>query len=337
MGSLDLLRGGAVGLVMLRHAWPSRFGGAGIVGVTIFFALSGFLISGLIERDFAKAGHLSFGNFYRNRALRLLPALACLLVAFSAIELLFSPMHQRGRVVPTVLAALFYVADVPGIPMASGMTHLWTLAVEEQFYLVWPMALILALRRRRVGLLLSFGAVAWLIACCVTLILAPRGPEQVYELPTTWVEILLAGAALHHFRHKLRRMPGWAVVVACLALASMSILPDLKDRAETYLLGGPVVAVATCVLILFALDKDRVSRPLQPLRLLGIISYATYLWNYILVTWLNAVLSSPTLAAWLSIPATLAAASVSWLLVERPALSWKRRLDLRGTHVVMQA
>jgi peptidoglycan/LPS O-acetylase OafA/YrhL len=324
-----LLRGVAVGLVLLRHAWPSAFPGAGIVGVTIFFTLSGYLITGIIRREVERTGRLSFNRFYWNRALRLLPALVVLLLVFIAVELTLSPLDQPERVLPTVLAALFYVADVPGIPLASGMTHLWTLAVEEQFYLIWPTALIFATRWRRVGALLGVAAGGWLAVCAVSLAVAPGGPQQIYTLPTTWAITLVVGAALQVYQDNLPRMAGWLAAAAGLVLTGMSLMPDARDRAETFLVGGPVVALATSVLILFAMQGERVAPLWQPLRWLGLISYATYLWNYLILRWLEAWVGEGPLASWLSVPCTVAAAAVSWVLVERPANGWKERLAAR--------
>jgi peptidoglycan/LPS O-acetylase OafA/YrhL len=136
---LDVLRGVAVALVMLRHAWPDRFGGAGIAGVVIFFALSGYLITGLLRSDLSRRGRIRYGRFYRNRALRLLPALFVLVAVFTLVEAVWNPLRDRALLWHTVVVSLTYVMDLPGHwAVSDGMTHLWSLATEEQERSRWP-------------------------------------------------------------------------------------------------------------------------------------------------------------------------------------------------------
>src|SRR4051812_40465010 len=126
---LDVLRGVAVGLVLLRHGWPEEFGGAGIVGVTMFFTLSGYLITGIIAREVTRTGAFSYRRFYRNRALRLLPALVLALAGFTIIEgttNLCGQAHQLGR---TWLTGLTFIVDIPHLGMAPNMSHMWSLGV----------------------------------------------------------------------------------------------------------------------------------------------------------------------------------------------------------------
>jgi peptidoglycan/LPS O-acetylase OafA/YrhL len=333
VGGLDVLRGAAVALVVLRHAWPGTFPGAGTVGVTVFFTLSGYLITGVVQREVLRTGSLSFRAFYRNRALRLGPALALLLVVFAAVEATAAPLGHPERVPLTVAVAALYLADVPRLPLV-GLGHLWTLAVEEQFYLVWPAALVLAVRRARVTALLSIALGGWLVACTASVLVAPGGPASVYSLPTTWAVTLLAGAALALRADRLPRVPGPVAGSAVAVLVALSLAPLSKDHATTYLLGGPVVALATCVLIHFAVAGWRVPAAAAPLRLLGTVSYATYLWNYLVVQWLQAVLGAGSAASWLSLPLSVGAAALSWRLVERPALRWKERLAAGAPAVV---
>jgi peptidoglycan/LPS O-acetylase OafA/YrhL len=324
---LDVLRGVAVGLVLLRHAWPEAFPGAGIVGVTIFFTLSGYLITEIIRREVERTGSLSFSRFYRSRALRLLPALGALLVIFALVEWILDPSGQRDRILSTVLAGAFYVADVPGLPLASSMGHLWTLAVEEQFYLLWPSVLILGIRRSWVMPLLTACVLLWLVICSTGLVLAPKGAEQVYTLPTTWGITLIIGAAAQLYRDRLPSPSARLAALASAALGAMCFVPDAKTMWTTYLLGGPLVALCTAALILFALRSQQVPTAWTPLRALGLVSYGTYLWNYTIVMWSREWLGDDWLTGLLSIPATLTMAAVSWYAIERPALRWKDRLD----------
>jgi peptidoglycan/LPS O-acetylase OafA/YrhL len=325
---LDVLRGVAVGLVLLRHGWPNVFGGAGIVGVTMFFTLSGYLITGIIVREVSRTGGFSYRRFYRNRALRLLPALVLALAGFTLIEGTTNLCGQARQIPRTWLTGLTFIVDIPHLDMAPNMSHMWSLAVEEQFYLLWPAALIWAIRRRRTGRLVGIALALWLVACSLSLILVPGGPAFVYPLPSPWLVTLIAGAGLALFRDRLpTTAPRWAVWLSVAALAGMCLVPDAKARAVSYLLGGPLVALATLVLIVAALEGRAIPVALRPLRSLGIVSYAAYLWNYPIVGWLTVSLSNHARAACLSVPLTVAAAAASWCVAERPAARWKARLD----------
>ncbi|WIB64145.1 acyltransferase [Curtobacterium sp. MCBD17_040] len=157
----DVLRGVAVGLVLLRHAWPSIFGGAGIVGVVMFFTLSGYLITGILWRDLERFGRIRYGHFYRNRAIRLVPSLIVVTVAVGTVAALFNLLDDRGSLVRTAAVAITYTADLPFDHGSAAIEHLWTLATEEQFYLVWPVLLVVAFRLQRVRtmLIVSAGAI----------------------------------------------------------------------------------------------------------------------------------------------------------------------------------
>ena len=322
---LDALRGAAVGLVLVFHAWPGLFVSGGVVGVTIFFTLSGYLITGIVRREVERRGQLSFRAFYRNRAVRLLPALAVLLLVFAVVDSAVGALGQRPRVLPTVLAGVFYAADLPGVPFATGMSHLWTLSVEEQFYLVWPAAVVLAMRRRRLGALVGGALCLWLVVCAGSVLLAPGGPHQVYTLPTTWAVAMLLGAALEVHRERLPRVGRAAAAGGAVVLASATLLPLGQASAATYLLLVPAVAATTCALLTRAARTETVSPALQPLSRLGLISYAAYLWNFPALGWLHAVLGHGPAASWLSLPATVLLAAASWVAVEVPAQRWKAR------------
>src|SRR5437870_3842480 len=145
--ALDGLRGIAALLVIAAHLNIPGFAGGGATGVTLFFALSGFLITALLLEDHARGG-IRWLEFYRRRALRLLPALLLVVIAFSAWDAKF----ERANVARDALAAIFYVANFArarGYQLGS-LSHTWSLAVEEQFYFTWPLVLTIVARRPRV-------------------------------------------------------------------------------------------------------------------------------------------------------------------------------------------
>ncbi|GEP35582.1 acyltransferase [Nocardioides szechwanensis] len=318
IAGLDLLRGVAIGLVMLRHAFPSLFAGAGVVGVVMFFALSGFLITGVLLGELEREHRVDLGRFYRRRARRLVPALLLLVAGVVAVTLLLDPLGDRDQLGKTVLVALTWTGNLPFGHASDATFHLWTLATEEQFYLVWPAVLALAFARRRVGVALAVTAAACLLACVLTLLWLAESPDLAYALPTSWAVCFVIGAATRVYADRLV-LPGWSVPVALAGLALLSVVP-LRGHALTYLAGGPAIAVLTAVLLVSWRTWTTVSGPaLTALVWLGTVSYAAYLWNYPLTLWLRPHLD---LAGPVAAVLTLAMAAVSWYAVERP---WQER------------
>ncbi|MCM4080137.1 acyltransferase family protein [Paractinoplanes hotanensis] len=319
---LDLLRGIAVALVILRHTWPGVFTGAGVTGVVMFFALSGYLITGVLERDLARHGRVRLRRFYLRRARRLVPALVVLVTAVAVVTIVVDPFGDRALLHRTVLAALTFTGDLPFGHGSDATFHLWTLAVEEQFYLLWPVLVAVAWRRGSLTRLLVAATIVALLTCALTVAWLHTAPDAAYSLPTTWAACFLSGSAVRIHQARLC-VPGWAPAVALAALAVLSMLP-LRGHVLTYLLGGPVIAALTGALVLHWRRWTSVHHTaLRPLVWLGTVSYGAYLWNYPL-TLLLRPLGGPV-AAILAISGTILAAALSWHLVERPVMRLRRR------------
>jgi len=329
---LDLLRGLAIGLVLVRHAWPYKFGGGGIVGVVVFFALSGFLITGILHTDLERHGHVRYRRFYRNRIVRLIPALLLMLGAFTLVTLTADPLHERATLVRDLAVALTYIADLPYVHGSSALGHLWTLAVEEQFYLIWPIVLAIGIQRRSLRGVMLVSAVLMVAACLASMAIASPHIWKIYTLPSSWAITLLIGAAAYLERESLSRLlpqrgfARFALSLAALgALLTLTIIPGPKDSPFAYFVMGPGVAVLTVILIFHMRDWQRIPTPwLRPLLALGTISYAAYLWNYPLVRWISRLPSYP-LKSVSTVLLTIAAATLSWWLIEKPIATWNRR------------
>jgi len=309
IAGLDLLRGIAIGLVVLRHTAPDLAPGAGVVGVVMFFALSGYLITGLLADELDRSGRIDLRRFYARRARRLVPALLVLVAAVVAVTLFLDPLGDRGELAKTVAVALTWTGNLPFGHASDATFHLWTLATEEQFYLVWPAALLL-LGRRRGLLLAAVGTAAVLVATVVWL---RADPDNAYSLPTPWTVCFVIGAAARlHGRRVVP--PPWSAPLALAGLAVLSVVP-LRGHALTYLAGGPAIATLTAVLLLSWRTLTEVTHPvLRALAWLGTVSYGAYLWNYPLTLWLRPhVDHAGPLAAVL----TIGAAALSWYAVER--------------------
>lgn len=323
---IDLLRGVAVALVMLRHAWPSTFPGAGVVGVVMFFALSGYLITGLLAGELERTGRVDLRRFYLRRARRLVPALLFLVVGVVVVTLLVDPLGDRDQLGRTVLVALTWTGNLPFGHASEATFHLWTLATEEQFYLLWPAVLVVAVARRRLRLALLVVGAACLLACAATLAWLHEDPDLAYSLPTSWAVCFVVGGAARilggagascgpaamgagPYDAAARR----AAPVAVVGLAVLSVVP-LRGHALTYLAGGPAIAALTAVLLLSWRTWTDVSGPARALVVLGTVSYGAYLWNYPLTLWLRPSLDG--LAGPVALVLTLVMAAASWHLVE---------------------
>lgn len=331
VAGLDLLRGIAVALVMLRHAFPSAFPGAGVVGVVMFFALSGYLITGLLLGELERDGRVDLRRFYARRARRLVPALLFLVVAVVLVTLLLDPLDDRAELFRTVVVALTWTGNLPLTHGSDATFHLWTLATEEQFYLLWPALLAAAFVRRRVGLALALAGAASLAACVATVLWLRESPDLAYALPTSWAGCFVIGAATRVLVDRVvvpARALALGVPCALLGLGILSVVP-LRGHALTYLAGGPAIAFLTAVLLLSWRTSTSVPGPaLGALVWLGTVSYAAYLWNYPLTLWLRPHLD---LAGPVAALLTVVMAATSWRLVEGPVQRLEeRRRGLAG-------
>jgi peptidoglycan/LPS O-acetylase OafA/YrhL len=341
---LDLLRGLAIALVLLRHAWPKTLGGGGIVGVVVFFALSGYLITGILAGDVRRFGRIRYGRFYRNRIVRLIPALLVMLAGFSFVALTKDPLSERPGLVSGLLVGLTYTADLPFVHSSASLGHLWTLAIEEQFYLIWPIVLVIGIRYGTLRALLIGSTLAMLGLCIVSMAIVSPKIADIYKLPTSWAITLIIGAVAFLEQDALaKRLPraGWPR--AALSLGALAVLfaiasvPEAKNSPAAYLILGPVVALLTVILIFHLRTWRKLpTKWLQPLWALGIVSYAAYLWNYPLAKWLAQY---PWYAGrnWLSILLTLCAATLSWWCVEKPISTWNRRSSTAPNQLIDSA
>lgn len=279
---LDGIRGVAIAAVVGYHflGLPNGF-----YGVDIFFVLSGFLITTLLLEEHETSGRISFGTFYLRRARRLLPGLGpivmfSLLVA--VLNLLAGPPGYAWVRLRGALSAVFYAANIveaAGRLLPIEVTPLWSLAQEEQFYLLWPAALLLLLRRRieprRVAqLLLAYAAIV--IAWRAGLAFARVPDVHVMYGPDTRSDGLAIGAALAALRFagvlRRERLPG-------IALLGFLVLVAVPLRTATaYGVGIPLAELAGVGLVLAGLGGSTLLSA-APLAWLGSISYGVYLWQ----------------------------------------------------------
>ena len=305
--ALDGLRGIAIAIVVAYHAFGYPRGGW--LGVDLFFVLSGFLITTLLLEEREATGTVRWRAFYGRRARRLLPALAALLLGYLALSAL------RGvNGLPIVARWGFYTANGyeafwPGAAThIVGLNHLWSLAQEEQFYLVWPAALLVVMRARNPVRLLVLLACA-LIAYRGVLVATGASDDRVYFAPDTNLDGLVLGAALAFQRRigplQPSRVP--VAVAAALAVLIVGLIPSLAITESSVL---PIFELSA-VLVVAAAVSGTLRLP-RPLVWLGGISYSLYLWHFV-VLWAFDW-HYPVLAVAVSVAA--AWASTTW--IEKP-------------------
>jgi peptidoglycan/LPS O-acetylase OafA/YrhL len=315
----------------------------GFLGVDLFFVLSGFLITRLLLGERTRTGRIGLGAFYLRRAARLLPAVALLLVGHAIWVAVADVGVTRAMELDSVLVVGLYVANWASQldrDVAFGLGHLWSLSVEEQFYLVWPFV-VWAVRRRT--------ALLWpVIAAGVAYAIATRqelwGDVHwllVYIRTDARMDALLIGCALGlaHHRGWVARIPG-----AGRALLGLVGLFGVVGAAAAFqpsreVLYGPgftLVALAAAAVVAGVVEGGgAVARvlALRPLRAVGRVSYGVYLWHFpVFLAVEHAWPDGPAAAVVaVALGATALFVLASWTLVERPILRWAhRRRAARG-------
>ncbi|MBA2696735.1 MAG: acyltransferase [Actinobacteria bacterium] len=365
-GDIEGMRAVAVLVVLLYHARVPGVRG-GFAGVDVFFVISGFLITSLLVREVRQHGTISIIGFYARRARRLLPAATVVLISTGMLGYAVLPAAARGDLGRDILASTFYVVNwalarrsvdyLAEDATPSAVQHYWSLSVEEQFYLLWPLLMIgaglLAARAgtgrlRMMGLVLSAITLTSLLWSVID---TSRSPDTAYFATTTRVWELGSGAMLAFAVPRLSGLQRSAAeILALLGVAAVAFCavfvtvrtPWPGSAALLPVLGTAAVVAAGC-----SRSPTRTGAVLgaAPMRFLGGISYSLYLWHWPMLVYLDEVRPDTGLRGRLLVVAL--AILLAWLtkiLVEDPirfraslATSPRRALTWAGVTMTVSA
>lgn len=343
--SLDGLRAVAVLIVFIGHGMAATAVWPGHVGVTIFFFLSGYLIVTLLRREYEKTGRIALRKFYIRRALRILPPTYLAVgaaVALAAIGVLHGPITGAGVASEVLHFTNYYIvaAGREGLPPAT--TQLWSLSVEEHYYLAIPAALIGILlwgrSMKRAGwILLTAGLVvsAWRIF----LGLNGASFDRLYVSTDTRMDSLLFGSAFALLLNPAtsdalpwastveRHVHSWLAAFAALVFVGSAVIPSLHFRFSV----ADAVQCACLVPIFWTLIRrpdGLAGRVLNSkfIRHIGVLSFSVYLFHRMVLDVVEQVITYSVLSDAVSLALTLCVAEVVYRLVERPLASVRKRL-----------
>ncbi|MEL1135709.1 acyltransferase family protein [Desulfitobacterium sp. THU1] len=362
MPGLDGLRALAVLAVIAYHlnlAWAP----GGLLGVTLFFVLSGFLITNLLMKEWESTGGIDLKEFWLRRARRLLPAVFVMLAGVMTWMVLWAP-ERLAALQQEALAAVFYISNwylifhqvsyFESFGPPSPLGHLWSLAVEEQFYLIWPLLLGLGLSWFRQRKCLTGVTIALILVSAVAMAiiyLPGQDPSRVYYGTDTRAFSLLVGAVLAMVwpRGKMSgELTGFHKqildITGVLSLLIVLLLMGRTNQYQPFLYQGGLLLFSVAAAILVAVlthPASILSRIFswRPLRWLGECSYGIYLWHYPVIVLSDPVVNTGDLnlsrTLW-QIGLCIVLAALSRYLIEDPIRYGRRRRGRRRTKTQVQ-
>ena len=325
--ALDGLRAVAIVLVVLSHAHAPLFEGA-FYGVDLFFVLSGYLITSLLLQELERTDRIDYWRFYRRRFYRLMPALVLFLAAYC----LLAPVLWPGQtdMYSDALVSLLYLADygIAFFDQPDTLLHMWSLSVEEHFYLIWPPLLALLVQRTPRGQLWRVVLGLWVLGWAWRVFWVAQGQQffEIFFRFDTRTTGLLTGALLAAL---VREQPRWFQALRArlphfmwLVLAVPLLMEQAWDDMNALVWGMTMVELATALVLVAVLAQRGPLHEMlsaRPLVVVGKLSYGIYLWHYPVVRYLRADLPWPAVVV-LGFVISTALAAASYYTIERWAL-----------------
>lgn len=348
---LDGLRGVAVSQVVLSHIQsllpdghfplvlaPLDLLASGPLGVLIFFVLSGYLITSLMLGEHARTGTIAVGAFYARRVARIFPV-SYLYIAFVALLALAGLAQVSAtQLAVAALQAQNYSAVLFG-PTGAGpfegqqtLGHFWSLALEEQFYWLWPLVMV-RWRRHAPAILIAL-VLAMPAVRAASYLLWPGSRRSLLSMFHTALDPIAIGCLLAFFREpvsrRVARIDGvWITLAAVFLFAVTPLLSQTLKGAWTFTVGRTIESALAALLIVVLVDRPGfwLSRALRwpPIHALGLISFSLYVWQEPFCLAGAALVLPP----WLAIPVSVSVAWLSYRLVEQPCQRWFRRRGVK--------
>ena len=342
---IQALRAVAVAVVVVYHLWPNTLAG-GFVGVDVFFVISGFLITAHLMREADRTGRINLPKFWAKRIRRLLPASLTVLAASAVGVFLLVPQMYWTQFFQEIAASAVYAQNwvlaassidyLAAENVASPVQHFWSLSVEEQFYLVWPIliglvvlaAQRLSLRARRT---LVFAALALVAAASLyySVTYTASNPGEAYFATTTRAWEFAAGGLLAVVGSAVKAPAGVRTLVAYVGWAGIAYAVATYSGQTAFPGSAALLPVLATVAVIWAGDPDSALSPnrllgTRPVQFLGGVSYSVYLWHWPLIVFATIVFVDVHDATKIAI--VIASLGLAWLttvLVENPARDWK--------------
>ena len=345
ISGLDGLRGVAILFVMLHHSGLHLFRG-GFIGVDVFFIISGYLITSIIIKEFKNTSIINLKNFYIRRILRLLPLLFLLLLIYDAVCFaLFDKQTVRTHIIDSLIA-FFYMTNWSwafSLHPPDILRHTWSLAVEEQFYLLWPPLIFFLLRR--VNSRKSIAAVALFLALLswiIRIVMFYNGASiyRLYNGLDTRFDSLMVGAAIgivlgydlieDTMQRKIQTITRAVCPVAVMLLFVICIKVDYRSPAVyTWIIAAVNILGSIVIFDLVKNDQSRIKRvlTLKWLVWVGKISYGLYLIHYLVFRVMFYYGFDYKLIILLGSGVSIVLSSLSYIYLERPFLNMKRKFS----------
>ena len=341
--ALTGIRALAVYVVVLFHSDIPMFS-SGYIGVDLFFVLSGFLVCNVLAEEYEKHGKLTLPKFYARRMRRLLPAMGAMVLLVSLFCVLLQNTAERIRFIPSARSAFLYFANWNFIiesadyfsPEAktNPFGHLWSLAIEEQFYLFFPifLALTYKIAKRFGNRLLIALPLCLLFASLFLQVLLSGNAARSYYGTDTKIYQLLAGATLAIWlrdrKVAFKISTGFINRIGIFALVGFILLATrFSSKVSTSQIG--IIATVLGVLMIFSIENHRIGTlnrlfSFKPFVYLGNISYATYLWHWPIIVVLRQLFDfGPIVLAACTIGLSTIFASASYHMLEMPIRTTK--------------